>query len=95
MILIFKYLIVINLLGLLIMVLDKFLAIKQLWRIPEIVLMGVAAVGGSVGCLVGMYGFRHKTRHLKFVVGIPIIIVCHLVVLYFTVFRYMDIAALH
>lgn len=95
MILIFKYLIVINLLGLLIMVLDKFLAIKQLWRIPEIVLMGVAAVGGSVGCLVGMYGFRHKTRHLKFVVGIPIIIVCHLVILYFTVFRYMDIAALH
>lgn len=95
MILIFKYLIVINLLGLLIMVLDKFLAIKQLWRIPEIVLMGVAAVGGSVGCLVGMYGFRHKTRHLKFVVGIPVIIVCHLVVLYFTVFRYMDIAALH
>ena len=95
MILIFKYLIVINLLGLLIMVLDKFLAIKQLWRIPEIVLMGVAAVGGSVGCLVGMYGFRHKTRHLKFVVGIPVIIVCHLVILYFTVFRYMDIAALH
>lgn len=75
------------------MALDKFFAIKQMWRIPEIMLLLIAAMGGSVGCLTGMYLFRHKTRHLKFVVGVPLIIVGHLLILYFTVFRYMNFTA--
>lgn len=92
---IFKILIVINFIGFVSMALDKFLAIKQMWRIPEIVLLLIAAMGGSVGCLAGMYLFRHKTRHLKFVVGVPLIIVGHLLILYFTVFRYMNLTAWH
>lgn len=54
---------------------DKRMAQKKLWRIPEATLMTVAAIGGSIGCLAGMYTFRHKTRHLKFTVGIPGILV--------------------
>ena len=55
------------------MLVDKFNATRNLWRIPEATLLGVAAIGGSVGALLGMYTFRHKTRHVKFTVGIPVI----------------------
>lgn len=65
------YLFLINALGLLLMLADKAKARKNLWRIPERTLMTVAALGGSLGCLIGMYTARHKTQHWKFVVGIP------------------------
>ena len=60
------------------MLIDKRKAIKQRWRIPEATLMGVAAAGGSIGSLCGMYTFRHKTRHPKFTVGIPAILIAQL-----------------
>ena len=69
------YLLIINAVGFLLMLVDKFKAKKNLWRIPEATLMGVAAIGGSIGSLAGMYTFRHKTRHPKFTVGIPVILV--------------------
>lgn len=69
------YLLIINAAGFLLMLVDKFKAKKNLWRIPEATLMGVAAIGGSIGSLAGMYTFRHKTRHPKFTVGIPVILV--------------------
>lgn len=69
------YLLIINATGFLLMLVDKFKAKKNLWRIPEATLMGVAAIGGSIGSLAGMYTFRHKTRHPKFTVGIPVILV--------------------
>ncbi len=72
--LIISYLLIINALGLVLMLVDKYKAKKNLWRIPEATLMGVAALGGSVGCLIGMYTVRHKTLHLKFTVGIPVIL---------------------
>lgn len=65
------YLFLINALGLLLMLADKAKARKKLWRIPERTLMTVAALGGSLGCLIGMYTARHKTQHWKFVVGVP------------------------
>lgn len=68
------YLLIINAVGFLLMLADKFKAKRNLWRIPEATLMGVAAIGGSVGSLLGMYAFRHKTRHLKFTIGIPVIL---------------------
>ena len=68
------YLILINALGLLLMLLDKHKAKHGLWRIPERSLMTVAAIGGSLGTLTGMYLARHKTKHLKFTVGIPVIL---------------------
>lgn len=69
------YLLIINAAGFLLMLVDKFKAKKNLWRIPEATLMGVAAIGGSIGSLAGMYTFRHKTKHPKFTVGIPVILV--------------------
>ena len=68
------YLLIINAAGFLLMLVDKFKAKRNLWRIPEATLMGVAAMGGSVGALLGMYTFRHKTRHPKFTVGVPVIL---------------------
>ncbi len=71
---ILAYLLIINAAGFLLMLADKYKAKKNLWRIPEATLMGVALLGGSVGSLIGMYTVRHKTRHLKFVLGIPVIL---------------------
>jgi uncharacterized membrane protein YsdA (DUF1294 family) len=56
------------------MLVDKLKAKRGAWRIPEATLMGIAAVGGSIGALIGMYCFRHKTRHLKFTLGLPLIL---------------------
>lgn len=69
------YLLLINALGFLLMLIDKWKAKHNRWRIPEATLMGVAALGGSIGSLLGMYTVRHKTKHIKFTVGIPLILV--------------------
>ena len=72
------YLLIINALGFLIMLADKEKAKKHLWRIPERTLFAAALVGGSVGALLSMYLFHHKTRHWYFVVGMPLILVAQL-----------------
>lgn len=69
------YLLTVNAIGFLLMTVDKYKAKKNLWRIPESTLMTVALIGGSIGSLIGMYTARHKTKHLKFTVGIPVILV--------------------
>jgi len=74
----FIYLLIINALGFLLMLIDKHKARKKKWRIPEATLMGVAALGGSIGSLMGMYTFRHKTKHKKFTIGIPAILIAQL-----------------
>ncbi|MDO5401760.1 MAG: DUF1294 domain-containing protein [Eubacteriales bacterium] len=76
---VFAYLAIINAAGFLLMLADKYKARKNLWRIPERTLMTVAALGGSVGCLAGMYLVRHKTQHPKFTVGIPVILALQIV----------------
>ena len=68
------YLILINVLGLVIMHRDKNMARRGQWRIPENTLLAIAVLGGSIGVFLGMQLFRHKTRKLKFVMGIPIIL---------------------
>ena len=73
------YLVIINALGFILMLVDKYKAKKHLWRIPEATLIGVAAMGGSIGALLGMYTVRHKTKHLKFTVGIPVILTLQLI----------------
>ena len=78
---VFLYLIIINAAGFILMLADKARAKKDLWRIPEATLMGVAAAGGSLGVLVGMYTIRHKTRHKKFTVGVPILLAAHIYLL--------------
>ena len=68
------YLLIINALGFLLMLTDKLLAKANRTRIREQTLFLVAMVGGSVGSLLGMYIFRHKTLHLQFTLGIPLIL---------------------
>ena len=81
------YLLIINALGVALMLADKWKARKNLWRIPEATLMAVAALGGSVGSLLGMYAVRHKTKHLKFTVGIPLILGLQLLLAVFLLTR--------
>ena len=81
------YLLLINALGFLLMLIDKWKAKHNRWRIPEATLMGVAALGGSIGSLLGMYTVRHKTKHLKFTVGIPLILVAQIALAIYLIWR--------
>lgn len=73
------YLLTINAAAFLLMLADKLKAKRNLWRIPEASLLGIACIGGSIGILAGMYAFRHKTLHLKFRLGIPLIMALQIV----------------
>ena len=70
----FIYLILINAAGVLFMLIDKAKAQKGLWRIPERLLFFLACIGGSLGILMGMKIFHHKTKKAKFSIGIPLIL---------------------
>jgi uncharacterized membrane protein YsdA (DUF1294 family) len=85
--LIVLYLLIVNAVGFILMLVDKYKARKNLWRIPEATLMLVAAIGGSIGSLMGMYTVRHKTKHLKFVLGIPAILIVQCLIAYFLFIR--------
>jgi uncharacterized membrane protein YsdA (DUF1294 family) len=73
------YLFLINATGFALMLADKRKAIKGHWRISERTLLSCAILGGSIGCLAGMHLVHHKTRHLKFTVGIPVILAIQLI----------------
>ena len=73
------YLIFINIISLVAYAMDKHKAKKKKWRIPERNLLLVALLGGYVGALIGVFGLRHKSRHLKFVLGVPIIFALHVI----------------
>ncbi len=73
------YLAAVNLFGLIIMGVDKSRAKRRKWRIPEATLFLVAIIGGSVGSILGMYLFRHKTKHWYFVAGMPVILVLQII----------------
>ena len=76
--LILLYLVLINAIGFVIMLADKRMAQKKLWRIPESTLFTAAAFGGSIGCIAGMYAFRHKTKHITFTLGMPAILIAQI-----------------
>ena len=69
------YLLLINLIGFLQMGIDKHRASHHQWRISEAQLFLVAAIGGAFGSLIGMFIFRHKTKHPAFIFGIPFILI--------------------
>ena len=77
------YLIGINVVTFFIYVIDKWKARRGKWRIPEDTLIWLAIAGGSIGALLGMYLFRHKTQHKKFTLGIPAIILVQAVIVFF------------
>lgn len=69
------YFLIINVIGFFFMGIDKLRAKKQVWRVPEKTLFLIAVLGGSVGTNIGMYVFRHKTKHWYFVIGMPLILI--------------------
>ncbi|MDE5907808.1 MAG: DUF1294 domain-containing protein [Lachnospiraceae bacterium] len=69
-----SYFIGINFIGFALMGIDKYKAKKRAFRIPEATLFIIAIIGGSIGSIIGMYAFRHKTRHRSFVYGMPFIL---------------------
>ena len=76
----YLFLILINAVGFLLMHVDKQKARRNRWRISEATLFTIAAAGGSLGILLGMYAFRHKTKHVSFTAGIPAIMAVQIVI---------------
>ena len=74
------YLIVMNFAGLITMCVDKYRATSRQWRLGEKLLLGIAVFGGSIGSILGMIMFRHKTKHIQFYIGLPAILVVQLLI---------------
>ncbi len=79
------YLLLVNVIGFVLMFVDKKRAQNNQWRIKEATLFLTAAIGGSIGSMLGMKVFRHKTKHLSFMIGMPLIFIAQvaLVIGYF------------
>lgn len=75
------YLLIINIIAFLAMLIDKKKAEKDRWRIKESTLLTLALIGGSIGAIVGMYMFHHKTKKPRFFIGIPVMIVLQILLI--------------
>ena len=80
------YFVVINIIGFLIMYIDKQKAKRGAWRIPEKTIFIITALGGGIGTIAGMYAFRHKTQKLQFVVGLPFITILEIILAIYWIF---------
>lgn len=69
------YLIAINAVTFIFFGIDKWKAVHGKWRISEAMLLGLAVLGGSIGAWLGMMAWRHKTKHKKFQLGVPVIMI--------------------
>ena len=81
------YLIAINVITFVIYGIDKWKAKNNMWRIPEASLLGLAAIGGSIGAWMGMQTFHHKTQHLKFNLGVPLILLLQIALILWIIFN--------
>ena len=75
------YLIVINILSFLLMGWDKYKAINNHGRTSEYTLFGLSLIGGSLGTLIAMYVFRHKTKKNSFRILIPIFLIINILLI--------------
>ena len=82
------YLVIINLAGFLAMAIDKRRAKKGEWRIKEGSLFMITLLGGGIGTIAGMYLFRHKTKKLKFTVGLPTIFLMEIVLIIYALMKF-------
>ena len=80
------YFLAINIIGFLIMFIDKQKAKRGAWRIPEKTLFIITALGGGIGTTAGMYVFRHKTQKLQFVIGLPFITILEIILAIYWIF---------
>ena len=81
------YLILINLIAVIVTIYDKLCAVKRRWRVKESTLLLLSALGGSICMYITMLLIRHKTRHIKFMLGIPLILIVQLIIA-FLIWRY-------
>lgn len=77
------YLLAVNVVAFAAFGIDKYKAKRGLWRISEATLLLLAVVGGSIGALLGMRIWRHKTQHAKFRYGLPLIILAQIALIYY------------
>lgn len=89
-----SYAVVMNIIAFIVMGIDKWKAKKRAWRIPEATLFILAATGGSIGAIAGMYTFRHKTKHTSFVWGMPAILVVQILLIALLFYLPFDIILL-
>lgn len=82
------YFVIINLVSIIVTISDKRKAIKRKWRVPESTLLLLSAMGGSVAMYLTMQIIRHKTKHKKFMIGIPLIFIIQCLLI-FLVWRYI------
>ena len=80
------YLVIINIIGFYIMWSDKRRAKWGKWRVPENTLFLITALGGGIGTIAGMYTFRHKTKKLKFTIGLPAILILEILLVIYLIF---------
>lgn len=80
------YVLVINIIGFLIMFIDKRKAEKGKWRIQEKTIFIITALGGGIGTIMGMYVFRHKTKKIQFTVGLPTITILEIIGIIYYIF---------
>ncbi len=82
------YLALISLVAIIITVADKYAAKKGMWRIPEATLMLIGLLGGATAMFIIMRTIRHKTKHKKFMIGLPLMIALHAALICLIVFKF-------
>lgn len=88
------YLAAINIAGFAMMGIDKRKAVRHQWRVRESTLFTIAIIGGSVGSILGMRVFHHKTKHWYFVYGMPLILLLQIILAIFTFKTHLQIPSL-
>ncbi len=83
---IIAYIIIINIITYIAYAYDKHQAKRHKWRVRESTLLFLALAMGSIGALAAMYTTRHKTKHKKFTVGVPLLLILNIMMLVFLVY---------
>ena len=85
------YFTAVNVISFLMMGIDKRKAVKRAFRIPESTLFVLAIIGGSIGSIIGMHLFRHKTRHWYFLYGMPVILALQIILILAVLFSPIEL----
>lgn len=85
------YAVAVNVVSFIVMGVDKRKAIKRAWRIPESTLFVLAIIGGSLGSVIGMHLFHHKTRHWYFLYGMPVILALQIILILAVIFSPIEL----
>lgn len=81
------YLVILNIVTFCLFGIDKSAAVKEKQRIPNHVLLGLVAIGGSIGAWAGMYTFRHKTQKWYYTITVPLILLLQITLIVLLISR--------